>query len=421
MPITLNCPKCHKPFRVRDESIGGRVRCPSCGAVLQVPASLSPGSHAGMEAMPGNQPPGEITGAHRPVAEDIPARRPAGSMDELMLGGTGRREDELIAAGQTAGTALPGPPSIKRGQAPPPPPPAPAGPVGVATERVRGGAPKATTSTRRTEAPRPIRPPSPADVASAWAKVRGGLGMIKWGLYLCAVPLLGVFGHGVWVMLDTDTAMKDGPGFLGRADWPMWKEIMVAYGIAPIVLAIPLLLFGRLRCSAAPPDAHAGSLSLGAAFFTLLGVVAIVLVVGNAYFDLGRRLQLPPEVVPIARVLAIPSMVLAELLTLLFVGQIGWPVFRPYLQRSVATYLVFVILAPVAVVIADKFYPILDLARESIEQREIPFAGKDEETSRRIMIWSVILLILSVMVFLRYAGIVQSARRGIRKFLAGEA
>jgi hypothetical protein len=238
---------------------------------------------------------------------------------------------------------------------------------------------------------------------------------------LCAVPLLGFFGHGVWVMLDIDTALKGGPGFLGRADWPMWKEIMVAYGIAPIVLAIPLLLFGRLRCSAAPPDSHAGSLALGAAFFTLLGVVAIALVIGDAYFDLGRRLQLPPEVVPIARILAIPSMALAEVLTLLFLGQIGWPLFRPYLQRAVATYFVFIILAPAAVMIADKFYPVLDLAREAIEQREIPFVGKDEETSRRIIIWSVILLILSVMVFLRYAGIAQSARRAIRKFLAGEA
>ena len=49
MPITLNCPKCHKPFRVRDESIGGRVRCPSCGSVLQVPAALSPPSHFGAD------------------------------------------------------------------------------------------------------------------------------------------------------------------------------------------------------------------------------------------------------------------------------------------------------------------------------------------------------------------------------------
>ena len=45
MPITLNCPSCHKPFRVRDESIGGKVRCPSCGSVLQVPAALSPASN----------------------------------------------------------------------------------------------------------------------------------------------------------------------------------------------------------------------------------------------------------------------------------------------------------------------------------------------------------------------------------------
>ena len=69
MPITLNCPKCHKPFRVRDESIGGRVRCPSCGAVLQVPATLLPASNFGDGSA------GESTGPtqERPVAEDVAA------------------------------------------------------------------------------------------------------------------------------------------------------------------------------------------------------------------------------------------------------------------------------------------------------------------------------------------------------------
>src|SRR3954470_15868894 len=68
MPITLNCPKCHKPFRVRDESIGGRVRCPSCGSVLQVPSALSPASNFGDE---GKADAGSAAGV-RPVAEDVP-------------------------------------------------------------------------------------------------------------------------------------------------------------------------------------------------------------------------------------------------------------------------------------------------------------------------------------------------------------
>lgn len=37
MPLTLNCP-CGKQLRVRDDSAGGRVRCPACERVLNVPA-----------------------------------------------------------------------------------------------------------------------------------------------------------------------------------------------------------------------------------------------------------------------------------------------------------------------------------------------------------------------------------------------
>ncbi|MBO0699974.1 MAG: hypothetical protein J2P46_16370, partial [Zavarzinella sp.] len=74
MPITLNCPKCHKPFRVRDESIGGRVRCPSCASVLQVPAALSPGSHYGDLPSPlasaGAAGAGAPSSSERPMAED---------------------------------------------------------------------------------------------------------------------------------------------------------------------------------------------------------------------------------------------------------------------------------------------------------------------------------------------------------------
>src|SRR5438093_1411668 len=132
MPITLNCPKCHKPFRVRDESIGGRVRCPSCGAVLQVPAALSPASHFGTgDDLPGG-PPGAGS-LDRPVAEDVTGKS-TGTTKDAMLGGPGRRED-VVDLGPPGGSSLPAPPSIKarapapiqplppaRAPAPPPPP-----------------------------------------------------------------------------------------------------------------------------------------------------------------------------------------------------------------------------------------------------------------------------------------------------------
>src|SRR5215218_10227572 len=93
MPITLNCPKCHKPFRVRDESIGGRVRCPSCGSVLQVPSALSPASNFGDEPQ---REPSALAGSPRPLAEDVPpgASR-SGAMSDLMMGGVGRRDEAV--------------------------------------------------------------------------------------------------------------------------------------------------------------------------------------------------------------------------------------------------------------------------------------------------------------------------------------
>src|SRR5687768_11482227 len=39
MPALVKC-HCGQPLRVRDEDLGGRVRCPSCAAVLALPAPV---------------------------------------------------------------------------------------------------------------------------------------------------------------------------------------------------------------------------------------------------------------------------------------------------------------------------------------------------------------------------------------------
>ena len=115
MPITLNCPKCHKPFRVRDESIGGRVRCPSCGSVLQVPSALSPASHFGDDPRPDG---GSVAG--RPLAEDYPVGASRmGSLDEALRGAAAR--EGAVDLNPPPGP-MAGPPSIRANipQAPPP-------------------------------------------------------------------------------------------------------------------------------------------------------------------------------------------------------------------------------------------------------------------------------------------------------------
>lgn len=41
MTITVNCPKCAKDHRLRDDLAGQRVKCQGCGSVLQIPSPAS--------------------------------------------------------------------------------------------------------------------------------------------------------------------------------------------------------------------------------------------------------------------------------------------------------------------------------------------------------------------------------------------
>lgn len=408
MPITLNCPKCHKPFRVRDESIGGRVRCPSCGAVLQVPSALSPASHFGDEPRPDG---GSGTGT-RPMAEDYPigASRMGGAGD-VLLGAAGR--EGAVDLNPPATGPGHGPPSI-RSQVPGLPPPAPASARAPAPQPP---APKRIEPLRKA----PLQLPGGTDLN--WGPVKGGLGMIRWALLLCALVFVGFLGHGAWCVIQPDSAMKVGPGFLGKEEFPRWKEVMIAYTAGPLVPAALLLLLGRCRCAGAPSEAHARSLALGAAFFTLVGLLAGGLYAGMEYFDLGNKLpQIPPVAKPIALIAIIPSAVLADVLTLFFIGQIGWSVGRPGLQRAAASVIVYPALLVAGVLIGHLFYPVLDDAVESWRQTGSPLgAGDDDALARRVVIWAVIVLSGAMLFFLRYAAVAGGARRAVRRRMAGEA
>src|SRR5262245_55860398 len=422
MPITLNCPKCHKPFRVRDESIGGRVRCPSCGAVLQVPAALSPASHFGT----GDDPPGgpsAPSSLDRPSADDS-AVKPGAGPKEPMLGGAGRGRDDAVDLGPPGGRDLPAPPSIKGPARAPvrlPPTRAPAPPTMVPS------APPRTTRAERKREPVVPLGPIPAD-ASAWRSVSGGLGLIRFGLFLFSLVFLGAIGHAAWIAVDYENAMKDGPGFLGKEDWPRWKELLVAYTAGPIIPGVLLLLLGRLRCAGAPRESHAGGLALGAAFFTFVAILAAVVYGGLTYFDLANKLNLniPAEWLPkinlTAQYAIVPAIVSAEVLTLLFIGQIGWPLARPYLQRGVAGLMVYALVLPAGILIAHLYYPAYDAVKKAIETTGSPLAGgAEDDTAQRALIWGVILLAGGALLLLRYAGVAGSAKRAIRKYLSGLA
>jgi predicted Zn finger-like uncharacterized protein len=423
MPITLNCPKCHKPFRVRDESIGGRVRCPSCGTVLQVPAALSPGSHFGTEMTRPSIPPVGPSSTERPLAEEVPpTRMGTGPADDLMLGGTGRRDDHVDLSGHPGDPGLPAPPSIKvKGPtAPPPPPPRQARPAAPTA-----ALPKAPPPSRARDRATQRLPLGPVGDDDAWKKVRGGLGMIRWGLLFLALILLGGFGHAVWIMLDTDNALDEGVGFLGKKEWPKWKEVLVAYTAGPAIPGILLLLGGRLRSSAAPAESHAAGLARWATLFTLLAILGAAVYVGLTYFGLWAQTGLPADMEDKARwsglILAIPSVILADVLTLLFIGQIGWPLGRPQLQSSVAGFFGYATLMPAALLIAHLWYPVVGPMRESYERTGTPLGGQDTDVAQRALIGGVVVVTAAVLLVLRYAGVAGAGRRAIKRHLAGEA
>jgi hypothetical protein len=268
-------------------------------------------------------------------------------------------------------------------------------------------------------------PLGPGSDDLAWSKVRGGLGMIRWGLFLCALVFIGAFAHAAWTILDSDAAMDEGPGFLKQPNWPKYKEVFVAYTAGPLVPAAILFLFGRLRCGAAPYESQARGLARSAAFFTFVAILAAVVYIGLTCVDAGAKLQLPAEITskaaPIALYAGIPSVILADILTLLFIGQIGWPVGRPHLQRAVAGFFTYAALLPAAVLIADLFYQIPPHIRLLPSQpREALRLGLDsDDITRRVLVWGVLLFMAAALFFLRYAGVAGSARRAIRKYLAG--
>jgi len=239
--------------------------------------------------------------------------------------------------------------------------------------------------------------------------------------------LLFAFAHGVWIFLDMEEALKDGPGFLKKDDWPRWKELLVAYTALPLIPALICLMLGRMRCAGAPSEANARGLALGAAFFTLVGFLAGVVYFGMTYFDLAERVGLGKAGLSDAMqnsirmtslYSAISSAALADILTVLFIGQIGWPLARPKLQTAAAGFFIYVALIPAGILIGLEYYPVFDLFRRARELHGNPFAGQeDSDLAQRILIWSVVFLMSGLMFFLRYAGVAGTGRRAIRKYL----
>lgn len=68
MPIEFRCGQCGKLLRTGDETAGKQAKCPACGAVQPIPASLS-----STPLPPGGEPMGNSFGASSPPPPPLPA------------------------------------------------------------------------------------------------------------------------------------------------------------------------------------------------------------------------------------------------------------------------------------------------------------------------------------------------------------
>src|SRR5262245_13481889 len=95
MPLTVTCPGCNAPLRVRDELVGKKVKCPRCAGVVQVPRAAPVGASPAAAAPPPPaaapppvphaeqvRPAPRAAAAHHPqpataIGEGAPGARPA--------------------------------------------------------------------------------------------------------------------------------------------------------------------------------------------------------------------------------------------------------------------------------------------------------------------------------------------------------
>jgi len=106
--------------------------------------------------------------------------------------------------------------------------------------------------------------------------------------------------------------------------------------------------------------------------------------------------------------------VLADLFTLLFIGQVGWAAGRPRLLLSVGTFLTFALVAPAMMAAATLFYPAVEPVRATLAQHGNPFANPDKQVTVRIMVAVGVVAVYGAVLFARYAGLAGSAKRAIR-------
>ncbi len=396
MPLTLNCPKCRKPFRVTDESIGMRVKCPTCAAVLQVPSSLS-------AAMPRPTPvPAESTATARRPAPQPAKTRKAGRgesyLDDVSEPGPHTGPPSVVGRGPIAPTQ-----PMKQQR----PEPAERGGRGAETGPLpspRKPAPRPKSKAREEEA----EPAQIAEDAEGWRKIRKGLFWVQLAYFLALLPAIG----NLALIAYAANGPGKGPekltdaGILGKAP-TLWKEIEYAYLFVIPVLVYLFLFIGRASVLRVPESARTRGTANGLVLLTFISFAAFATYACTIMLPPLADTTLPPEVKPIAWTVFIYFGLLTEAWYLIFLGQAGVPLRSTRTLRDTALSLLMLVVLIAGVLIANDYYPLLVNS---------PKLKLDEILNTRMIEAGVYLMVAFVFIF-RVTAITGIIRRAINRWM----
>ena len=457
MPMTLNCPKCHKPFRVRDDSAGLRVKCPTCAAILQVPASLAPSSSDASKARPAPSPPAPVK---KPAGQAVPAKT-------AKIGGDRGGEsffDDIPPSSTNAGP--PSLPPMKAAHTQP----LQRRPVETTERDDRSGKSKRSG---RTSATGPLPTPKKMsnsgrksglkrrtesaaeseriiEDAGGWAKVRKGLGWVQFGFYLALLPAIAHFAVAAYcqsqenkipdsfatagiqrtaVTREVEIAIlanrpnvaasllrnKNQPiekakaaGFLVKSELSLWKEMEIVYAFGIPLLAGCLILIGLLGCRHIPDSARTRGTAGGTAFLTFLFLVGLATYAASILLPIfGQKDLLPDETKAIAWTLFVSSGLLSLGWICILLSQAGVPLRSTRTLRDTATTLLLVVGLIAAATIVGEFYPLL-LSSPKMDWDRV------EEI---YLMQSGVILAVSVLTALRMASLASFIRNAINGWM----
>jgi len=357
MPITLNCPKCRKPFRVRDESVGMRVKCPTCAAVLQVPPTLSSTSMDGSPsassdlltpapiARSATPPPQQVAPNRESVLTGLPGSASTSGPPSLPI----RREPEDEPVHRMApATTLPPIPNTRRPASKQPPVPRPQRQSDEQVEQI-------------------------VEDAAGFSSVRGGLRWIQIGLFFSMIYAFYQFGLAIYAFKEHGDLPKmignPPPGLLEIKKINLFVELEIFTEVGSGVLLFFFGMIGLLKCMRIPDTAGTRGLVSGTFLLALLSFVGFLIICLPDLRRLFEIPELPIEVVaPVTEYrFYLPALVIVWYV--LFLGQTGAVLRSGKVLTDAAFSALLIVVVVVGTRIGDNYYPLTMASNKATDEK----------------------------------------------------